>query len=671
MSCGATLDVVRRSASRATRRDSGWPVRIAFALALTVFGAAYLRDWHLPGLYMDAINPEYLIPGIVDPPAPYDFALPGNRLGDRFPVLTSTVYHGSAQLYAALPFMAVFGADLTTFRFVQLLFGGAILALVLLLSASRAFGPKRAVAAGAAGVLALDPAFVLSLRTQAYSCMFPLLLLLGCVLLLRGWRGSRVPWLRLLVSGVLYGLAVFSYFIFAFFLPALLWLVLRTPDGDRMRRSWVAPLPWLAGCVIGYLPWIWGILLIRHELGGSSQLFDFLRQTREELQPGQDTEGLFGRIGTVFTESRRVFTGEWPWLMILGQQRTGLMESVKADLLVLVPLLALIPGLASAAQRRPIRPPLALALSFGCGALLFGSRLDGHHYTAVLPLLYAAFGCACAALWPWEAGAGWRTLVTSRGHAARGVLVIVAVTFIAITSVLAQQDFHRALQATGGVRLYSNAIDRFAQDLDRHSPNATVYTPDWGFALPVAFMSDAAPLRPVVDVAQIRQEACAGKPQLVVFEGSTNEARMQLIADLARRPIDDLRTWSQRDGVPVFQTARFAPSSQCDEEAAAAAAATRTAGISITPESMPACPFLAPVAIGNVSWSVPRAAGHGVEMFNQAPGGPETLLSRGGARGSNETGAGPLAGMRFFVRDAVTHEELASVTVEQTPCPVS
>ena len=56
-----------RDAWRANR------VLVAVAgLAFLALVATYARDWRLPGLYMDAINPEYLIPGILHPPQPID-----------------------------------------------------------------------------------------------------------------------------------------------------------------------------------------------------------------------------------------------------------------------------------------------------------------------------------------------------------------------------------------------------------------------------------------------------------------------------------------------------------------------------------------------------------------------------------------------------------------------
>jgi hypothetical protein len=94
--------VTNRSAAPSRIRRATLPV--VFLLSLSVFATSFARDWRLPGLYMDAINPEYLAPGILHPGRAVEYILPGNKVfGDRFPVFTGTNYHGSVQLYAVLP----------------------------------------------------------------------------------------------------------------------------------------------------------------------------------------------------------------------------------------------------------------------------------------------------------------------------------------------------------------------------------------------------------------------------------------------------------------------------------------------------------------------------------------------------------------------------------------
>jgi hypothetical protein len=639
----------------------------AGALALLALAAAFLRDWHLPGLYMDAINPEYLISGILHPPPPYDLAIPGNRIG-YYPVFTGTVYHGSTQLYAALPFLAVFGDTLTTFRMVQLLVGAGITVLVLMLAGAGALGPRRVVAVAAAGLVAIDPAFVLSLRTQSYSCLFPLLLLLGSVLLLPGAGASRLRTLRVALSGVLFGLAVFSYFIFGLFVLALLWLLWRAvvarPDG-RVRTV----AAWLAGCAVGYAPFVLGLLLLRHEVGGTSALFDWLDANREQLHVGGDDTGILARLRTITHDAWTVLTGDWPWEMILRERRDGVLETLKAWALLGLPAIAVAYALwrrSRRAEAAGLAVPVALLVSYAVGALVFGNRLDGHHYTPLLPVLYAAFGCACALLWPGSEGR-WRPALGSPARALRAAAVGAAVLVVGVTSVVSQQRFHERLIATGGVGRYTDAIDALARDVDRYTPRAIVHSPDWGFQLPLAFLSSASIILDKVDVSAIRRESCAGVPQVVVFLGAENAARLRLVAALAGRPMR-MRTWTQHDGVPVFQTGVFGTATRCVTPPAPAA--SRKPQLTVYPAQLPACGFLGATFPARVTWAAPLGAGP-VQVVAQVPGQPEALVAEGEPAGVKELQPYVTPGARFVMRAQKSGREVTSVAVDGAPCPVA
>ena len=549
------LGAVRRRWSWLTSRRAGI---LAVLASCTLLVGLYSRDWELPGLYADAVNPEYLIPGIVDPPGSLVFTVPGNRLGGRLPVFTTTLYHGSVQLYAALPFMAVFGSSHLTLRLFQLLVGLAILLLTLALARRGRIGAPAVVALCAAGTLAAEPSFVLALRTQAYSILFSFVPLLGSVWLLLGWRAARRPRAQLLLSGALFGLATFGYFVIGFFLPAMIWLALRRDpaDGARPDPRWRAPAFWLGGVVIGELPFILGILLLTASVGGLGPLADWVGDMGSDLQAvGEryadgDTSGLLSRVATELDVFWSGVTNEWLQLQILQLERSGALDDVKAALLAGLPLLCLALRIGSSAERRALAVPVALIASYLAGWYLvvstsFAGRLDGHHIAAIMPLLYLAFGMACATLWPAHAGAAWR-----RVGVGAAILAVLAITLAS------QEQLHRDLSRTGGAGLYSDAIDRFAASVDRQTPDATLHAPGFGFKQPLAFLSDASPIRPTVEVEEIRALRCSGKPQLVVLDGVRNERRLARLSRLIGSPAQ-VTTWSQRDGAPVFQVARF------------------------------------------------------------------------------------------------------------------
>lgn len=630
--------------------------------ALLVFTVAAAWDWRLPGLYMDAVNPEYIIPGILNPDGAGNrpWILPGNVLLDRFPVFTGTLYHGSTQLYFALPVLAAFGVDVASLRLAQTLAGGLILLLAARLLRGHASGARAALAATALLLLALDPSFVIALRTQAYSCIFPMMLLLGAVLLLRDGRERAQPMPRFAAAGLLFGLAVFSYFIFAFFFPALLWLVLRKGGAHGAASRWRGLLVWLIGCAVGCLPTLCGLLLIKDELGSVAALLDWLHLRSSDLKVMGDDTSVAARIASVANDFWHVVDSDWPRRMILRRYDGGPVAAVKAALLIGLPAVALWRSRGTP-ERFDVLLPLALATSFLVCACIFGGRLGGHHYTALMPLLYVAFGSACALLW---------TQPTTPPAVSRRYIggVAVLATAMGIANAHALARMHGDLRTTGGVGLYSDAIDRFSAEVSTHDPGATVYLPDWGFVMPFMFLTKASVAqRDAVHPFRVRREACAGKPQIVVFTGTDNAAKIALIANIADLPAPAVRTWTQRDGTPVFQSARFDPRDGCQDEPSPSSLPTATPRIALQPAALHTCAFLGPARV-SAQWDAAGMASR-VKVFVQPAGAPATLWTDGDARGSASTGPWATPGMKFILRDEANDSVLAEAVVEPKACP--
>jgi hypothetical protein len=641
---------------------------LVVAFALLVFALAYAMDWRLPGLYMDAVNPEYIIPGIFDPKAPghHPWIVPGNVILGRFPLFTGQIYHGSTQIYFALPLMALFGVDVGTLRIAQGA-AGFLIVLLLALFMRRTDAPaKSAIAAVAMVPLALDPSFVVALRTQAYSCLFPLMLLLGSMLLLRGWQTKRWPALRLLASGMLYGLSVFSYFIFAFFFPALVWFFLT----ERERKSWrdlghVAL--WLFACAVGYFPLIGGLIRVSQALGGFEAMLHWLHAHSDSLHPLGTAGGVYDRIAGVFTASRGVVTGRWPWIMVLEHHAGDFMGSLKAALLLLVPIGTLIAARADPRDdRRSIATPLVFVVSFLACASIFGNRLDGHHYTTIVPFLYAAFGAACAVLWSRS-----RETASARVVPAAGIALLAVV---AIMNAFSLAHFHRDLEASGGAAMYSDAIDRFSHHVAKDDPDATAYFPDWGYAMPFVFVSRAkVAWLDSVDPIRIERESCSGKPQVVVFTGADNGAKFDVVTSLAHQPPPVITTWAQRDGVPVFQSARYTPRTDCTDVPAAGAPQAPQVGpgpaIAVAPAAASDCDFLSPLR-ATARWDAGNPALAYVEAWIAAPGGKPKPWTGGEERSQFSTAQWAVPGMSFILMDPATRQPLARTEIARIACPV-
>src|SRR5256885_13811784 len=145
-------------------------------LVLAAFAAGVMLDIDLPGVYMDAVNPDYLVVPVLHPTRPIEASvLPGNYIAHRLPILTS-FYHGTEQVWLGLPFFALLGTSVVSLRLVHGLFGCAVLAGALWWM--RRAGVKPAVIALAGIALAVDPAFVFAFRTQSYITLAPVAWLL-------------------------------------------------------------------------------------------------------------------------------------------------------------------------------------------------------------------------------------------------------------------------------------------------------------------------------------------------------------------------------------------------------------------------------------------------------------------------------------------------------------
>ena len=122
---------------------------------------------------------------------------------------------------------------------------------------------------------------------------------------------------------------------------------------------------------------------------------------------------------------------------------------------------------------------VALPFSFVAVALVFGSRLQGHHFVPLVPLAYAALATA------WHAvGEG-----TPARRRAFQLCATLAFAGLVALNLAGQRGEAQSLAATRGVGLYSDAINRLGSDLLAMERKPFVYFPDWGLSMPVAFLT--------------------------------------------------------------------------------------------------------------------------------------------------------------------------------------
>lgn len=525
------------------RLDAAW-LLVVVVVALYALLAAHRAD--LPGIYMDEVNPDYLVPNALhhrtDLPT-IRGALPGNFFNDRWPLMTS-LYHGTQAFWLGLPLYAVVGTSALAVRGVHAAFAaGLIVAFCFALRATRV--PAWAWFGAALG-LATDPAFIFAFRTQSYLTLAPsawLLLSLACLLAPAPWTRSRAP-----VAGALYGLAVHGYFIYGFFAPALLWIFWgMSPGRPRGVDARIAFRRWIIGMALGYgfaiIGWIRLVWSVRDEGGIVAWLADYTRG----LDPMQ-SQSLAERMATCWTYAARALTNSWNEGMMVSASLGDASTDAKVAALTLLPVVVL--GASFLGRRRPaaLAAWVALLVSFFLASLIFGRRLGGHHFIVLVPILFAAFAAAAAEI---------AMLIPRRAATIAFAGGLAAILGVQATHYMRDID---VLQHTRGVGLMSDAIDRFAaaQDAERAPP--VVVTPDWGLAMPLVTLTEGrVPTTFAMWPELKRRVFCtAGRDLVYAVVAGDRAARIEewrLWQDFA--PPSRIEAWRQADGAVVFAAARF------------------------------------------------------------------------------------------------------------------
>ncbi|MBS0561367.1 MAG: hypothetical protein JSR21_15070, partial [Proteobacteria bacterium] len=357
-----------------------------FLPAFLLFAAAMLTDMSLPGIYMDAVNPDYAVLRLTAP-RPLEILIgipPGNMLLRRLPVL-GQIYHGALPFYLGLPAYLTAGTGVLGIRLANLGFGLIVLTGTGLFM--RAFGARALIAGACLALLAIDPGFLFSFRTQFYITLIPVAFLFASAALLAA-RRDRLSALPLGLSGLLAGIACYGYFIYAFCVPAVALYAARISVprlGAGQTARW-----WGGGFLLGVSPYPAGLLLIALATGGPAGMLNYMHGVLGILSPQSSGLPALGRAGLFLDFVHQTLIGAGPAAMMFKQTVPLPDAAAKIVLLAAVPAGALVAGV--------VRPPgsaglwLLAGIAAGLLALVmaFGDRLWLHHFALLLPVSYAA-----------------------------------------------------------------------------------------------------------------------------------------------------------------------------------------------------------------------------------------------------------------------------------------
>lgn len=530
-------------------RQAGWVGRLGaagWALALGVFWLCALRNVELPGLYMDAVNPDYLFARWLNPQLHNPvWMIPSGSLP-----LLGNLYHGMQTLYVGVLTYSLLGTSVVSVRVTHALYGSLIVLLAWLIL--RRVSGRPGLATVLATALATDMAFIGSFRTQAYIILAgQVWMMLALWLAVRSAQEQAPSRWVLALSGLGMGLAVYGYFVFLFFLPPVAALAILGPGRQGMERRLLA---WCVGFVVGMLPYVVGYIGLAVALGGVGPLIEWMRNMLGVLGPTVGRETYGQGLGHVLGYALWGLAGLGNEHMVIGEAVSFPLAGWRTGLVALAEAVCLLGAWREWTQR----PKLARALLGGAAlpvayiglAAGFGSRLDVHHFTVLVAVGYLLLGLAAC----------WLAIWLPQGRWLNGTAAVLAVSLFVVNG--AQQNrVHARLVATGGVGMSTDALPALARTALSERERAVWFFPEWGFFMPFAFLTaNQVPYEIELTAASLGRQAASGKEMRVTFWNEENAPMYRQVLEQAGLRNIELRRMHRRDGqVALYVLAGVSP----------------------------------------------------------------------------------------------------------------
>ncbi len=514
-----------------------WGDFLPFFILQFVYWIGILHAVELPGLYMDAVNPEYLAARTLNP----ELKNPVFALPTAFVPILGNLYHGVQNYYVGLPVFSLIGLNILALRIAQGLFGAVTVAMVYFIAQKAT--SRRLAAFVLALCLASDIAFIASFRTQFY------IILGGMPWLLLSWyfaatsRREFSSGKRIILSGLFFGLSVYAYFVYLFFLPVFIVSILMGENKKYVLRRWIF------GFLIGMLTYVVGYISLFVALKGIGPGLQWINDAVSGLAPLSSKLTLLDAANNSMRNLLYALENIANELMIFGSAEADYKIKLKIISIGVVTFFALLISI------RTTRTGTSefvvsqsnfvwLPFSYFIIAILLGNRLWVHHFAVFVPLVYltASGVIAQGHAWRWQ----WLRKATAIA------MMIGAALYIA-GNFVQQRHFFQRLEHTGGVGKMSNAINLLAAE-SRSLPVETAYFfPEWGFFMPFSFLTgNRVPYELSLSPESLRVQVEAKRAVRIAFWNSTDEEKYRQALNAAGFMDVAVRSYYQRDKRAAF-----------------------------------------------------------------------------------------------------------------------
>ncbi len=471
-------------------------------VVFTLYLVGTMRYIELPGLYMDTINSDHLAAEIINGKNNPQWVIP--NLGFYF--LPGCLYRGLVSLYTGLPIYYLLGFTVPAARISHSIPIGAtmVVAYFLLKNMTR----NRVLTWLPLFCMATSLPILVANRTQSHHLFWGLPFLFGSMLLMFRIEESRNISRTSFFIGLLYGIAVYTYFIYWFFFPAILISFLIGYRRSKLKRLWFAIL----GGTLGLSPFILAYVSLYISVGGFHNFIDYLLPVVTKLEPVSNDRSLWGNLIATYQNisgalgngpmeqfvlgvgSTPSFLDQALDLSVFGghEQRNVLPRGYISDMMVWlwVVFLAIIgfkalPLVTLEVDRnyRKVIFFILLPISYCLfGIFIFGDRLWVHHYSIIIPFFILTIPLVlCPSGIP-----KYLTRLSKYRNISAIFIIICIISFNALW----QNDFFRTLNKTGGSRLFSNNLTLFAEEAKNETGKPLFLFPEWGFYMPFCFLTE-------------------------------------------------------------------------------------------------------------------------------------------------------------------------------------
>lgn len=448
-----------------------------------IFIILSLRCIYSPAVYLDAVNPDYLITRMLNPHSLNNnvaWTIPGNLIWGIFPILIQ-VYHGAIPVYLGLPFYAIFGTDILGIRLTAIMFGVMVLC-GLYLCLNKLNIKKYIILLGILSI-AVDPSFIFAFRTQFYITLLPITFIFLSMYFLLQSLHKKNTYKYYNLSGLSLGIACYGYFIYFTFIPVIgLFFIYALShrkyySQDLMIDRIKSYKCFFSGLGLGMMLYIWGWLSAIQILGFKKFLQWFNANPPLEshislgarfnnmwhlftgvIDSSSISNWIFGKnildfylynnliilsIGVIFSLI---------YLIICKKNKQQLTHSKNLSLLVCLSLLS---------------APILLTL-------IFAKKVSYHHLIIILPIAYSILIATIDQL-----------NFKNKTHN----IFISTVLFMNLIAVNLMHDnsFFYYLRTEGGSGNYATVLTDFTND---NLKSNYYIMPDWGISLPYQLITD-------------------------------------------------------------------------------------------------------------------------------------------------------------------------------------